>query len=378
MNSPLTQGKLFSESPSAINFPSFGPSHPYAFDATRRFRMRRQHASHVFIVALLWVLGSAVAKATECSIASFGAVGDGVTNNAGAIQNAFNYAASHKCTALIPAGTFAYRGTLTANGIAVTGTGAGSILKAQDTNNEALTLTGNGGSVSNLVMLGTGGKRNVTYQSGMIWVNRATNFTIQNVLINGGSCVGIFDAGGQAGLIQNNTVENTLADSITNTNGAANILVKANHVVNSGDDGISNNSYLSDPVTVHGITVQGNTIMHNKWGRGLEVSGGTNITGPNQGSAIVYNSEAGSTTISGVTISGNQFVNPKLAAVQLAGNGSETGIVVQNNMDYSTKAFGFSSNKNAQATETGNQVVAPSAYTTPMAPQGGGCSFSGC
>jgi hypothetical protein len=419
MNSPLTQGKLFTESPSAINFPSFGRSHPYAFDATRRFRMRRQHASHVFIIALLWVLGSAVAKATECSIASFGAIGDGVTNNAGAIQNAFNYAASHKCTALIPAGTFAYRGTLTANGIAVTGTGAGSILKAQDTNNEALTLTGNGGSVSNLVMLGTGGKRNVTYQSGMIWVNRATNFTIQNVLINGGSCVGIFDAGGQAGLIQNNTVENTLADSITNTNGAANILVKANRVVNSGDDGISNNSYLSDPVTVHGITVQGNTIMHNKWGRGLEVSGGTNITfksnyvdnldgyadmyiasegewrtqnvatimvtgntfvdgGPNQGSAIVYNSEAGSTTISGVTISGNQFVNPKLAAVQLAGNGSETGIVVQNNMDYSTKAFGFSSNKNAQATETGNQVVAPSAYTTPMAPQGGGCSFSGC
>jgi hypothetical protein len=111
----------------------------------------------------------------------------------------------------------------------------------------------------------------------------------------------------------------------------------------------------------------------------IMVTGNTFVDGgPNQGSAIVYNSEAGSATISGVTISGNQFVNPKLAAVQLAGNGSETGIVVQNNIDYSTKAFGFSSNKNAQATETGNQVVAPSAYTTPMAPQGGGCSFSGC
>jgi hypothetical protein len=381
--------------------------------------MHPQHVSHVFIVALLCLFCSSVAKATECSITSFGAVGDGVTNNAGFIQSAFNYAATHNCTAFIPAGTFAYRGTLTAHSIAVTGTGSGSILKAQDTNNEALILTGSGGSVSNLVMRGTGSNRNVTYQSGMIWVNRATNFTIKNVLINGGSCVGIFDAGGQAGLIQNNTVENTLADSITNTNGATNILIEANHVVNSGDDGISNNSYLSDPVTVHNITVQGNTIMHNKWGRGLEVSGGTNIIfqsnyvdnldgyadmyiasegewktqdvatimvrgntfvdgGPNQGSAIVYNSEAGSTTISGVTISGNQFVNPKLAGVQLAGSGSETGIVVQNNVDYSTKAFGFSSNKNAQMTQSGNQVLAPSAYTTPMAPQGGGCSFSGC
>ena len=418
MNSLLTRGKLFSASPE-INFPRSGQSQSDTCIPNRRTTMRRQHASHVFIVALLCLFGSSIAKATSCSIASFGAVGDGVTNNAGAIQNAFNYAAANKCTSLIPAGTFAYRGTLTARGIAVTGTGAVSILKALDTNNEALTLTGNGGSISNLVMLGTGNKRNVTYQAGMIWVNHATNFTVQNVLINGGSCVGIFDAGGQAGLIQNNTVENTLADSITNTNGASNILIKGNHVIHSGDDGISNNSYLSDPVTVHGITIQGNTIVNNAWGRGLEVSGGTNITfqgnyvdnldgyadmyiasegewktqdvatinvrgntfmdgGPNQGSAIIYNSEPGSTTVSGVTISGNQFVKPKLSAVQLAGKGSETGIVIQNNIDYSSSAFGFSSNSSASANESGNQVVSPSTLTAPMVAPGGGCSFSGC
>ena len=416
MNSPLTQGSL---SPMEVNVPLSGLSHPDMSVLNRRFTMHRQRASHIFVAALLCIAGSSIAHAANCSITSFGAVGDGVTNNASAIQNAFKYAAANKCTALIPAGTFAYRGTLTANGIAVTGTGAGSILKAQDTNNEALTLTGNGGSISNLVLVGTGTKRNVTYQAAMIWVNRATNFTVQNVLINGGSCVGIFDAGGQGGLIQNNTVENTLADSITNTNGANNIVVKANHVINSGDDGISNNSYLSDPVTVHSITVQGNTIMHNKWGRGLEVSGGTNISflgnyvdnldgysdmyiasegewktqnvatitvrgntfmdgGPNQGSAIIYNSEPGSTTVSGVTISGNQFVNPKFVAVQLAGSGSETGIVIQNNTDYSKSAFGSSSNHNVSVTETGNSVLTPSTYSTPMAAPGGGCSFSGC
>jgi hypothetical protein len=418
MNSPLTQDSLSSESRMEVNFPPSGLSHPDTCVRNRRFKMHRQHVSLLFIAALC-LFGSSIAKASSCSITSFGAVGDGVTNNAGAIQNAFNYAAANKCTALIPAGTFAYRGTLTAKGIAVTGTGAGSILKAQDTNNEALTLTGNGGSISNLVLLGTGTKRIVPYQGAMIWVNRATNFTVQNVLINGASGVGIFDAGGQAGLIQNNTVENTLADSITNTNGASNIMVKGNHVIHSGDDGISNNSYLSDPVTVHDITVLGNTIVHNAWGRGLEVSGGTNITfegnyvdnldgytdmyiasegewktqdvatvtvrgntfvdgGPNQGSAIIYNSEAGTTTISGVTISGNQFVNPKLAAVQLAGSGSETGIVIQNNTDFSNRAFGISSNHNVSVTESGNSVLAPSTYTTPLVAPGGGCSFSGC
>jgi Pectate lyase superfamily protein len=354
-----------------------------------------------------------------CPITSFGAVGDGVTNNSAAMQNTFNYAAANKCTAVIPAGTFAYSGTLTARGIAVTGTGASSILKALDPNNEALTMTGNAGSISNLVMQGTGTTRNVTYQAAMIWVNGATNFSVQNVLINGGSCVGIFDAGGQGGLIQRNTVENTLADSITNTNGASNIAVKGNHVLNSGDDGISNNSYLNDSNTVHDITVSGNTIVHNKWGRGIEVSGGSNITfsgnyvdnldgysdmyiaserewntqsvsnitvtgntfvdgGPNQGTAIIYNSEAGANTIAGVTISGNQFVNPKAGAVQFAGAGAETGLLVQNNIDFSTRAFSFSSNATAQPTQSGNQVSDPSTYTAPLVAPGGGCSFSGC
>jgi hypothetical protein len=360
-----------------------------------------------------------VTIAPPCPITSFGAVGDGVTNNASAIQNAFNYAATNTCTALIPSGTFLYSGTLIARGITVMGNGSGSILKALDSNQEALVLTGNSGSISNLVMLGTGSTRNVTYQAAMIWVNGATNFTVENVLIDGGSCVGIFDAGGQNGLIQNNTVENTLADAITNTNGASGITVKGNRIIRSGDDGISNNSYIQDSNTVHDITVQGNTIMHNVWGRGLEVSGGSNITftgnyvdnldgytdmyvaseaewntqgvstigvtgntfvdgGPNQGTAIVYNSEAGATTISGVNISGNQFVNPKAGAVQFAGNGSETGLVIQNNIDFSTSAFSFSSNPTAYPTQTGNQVVAPSTYTTPMVAPGGGCSFTGC
>jgi hypothetical protein len=159
--------------------------------------------------------------------------------------------------------------------------------------------------------------------------------------------------------------------------------------------------------------------LKNKWGRGLEVSGGSNISfignyvdnldgyadmyvaseaewntqnvstisvtgntfvdgGPNQGTAIIYNSEAGATTISGVTISANQFVNPKAGAVQFAGNGSETVLVIQNNTDFSSSAFSFSSNPTASPSQSGNQVLTPSSYTTPMVAPGGGCSFSGC
>jgi hypothetical protein len=361
---------------------------------------------------------TALSSAT-CSITSFGAVGNGVTDNTTAIQNTFNYAATNHCTALIPAGTFAYSGNITATGIAVAGNGASSILKATNFANSALILTGTGGSISNLSMTSAATTRLSTPQSAMIWVNNATKYIVQNVLINGSPSVGIFSVTSSGGQVLNNTVENTLADSISQIAGANNITVSGNRVLNSGDDGISNDSYIGDPGIVNAITVQGNTVVNNVSGRGLEVSGGSNITftgnyvdnpdgyadmyiatesqwntqsvsnvtvngntfvdgGPNQGSAIVYNSEAGTNTITGVTISGNQFVNPKLAAVQLTGSGSETGIVINSNTDYSTGQFSTSSATNASATQTGNQVLAPSAYTTPLVPSGGGCNFSGC
>ena len=79
-----------------------------------------------------------------------------------------------------------------------------------------------------------------------------------------------------------------------------------------------------------------------------------------------------------VTIQGNQFVNPKLTALEYTGNGSETALSVNNNTDYSNAQFSITSNPSATVMETGNQVLAPSSYTTPLVPAGGGCNFTGC
>ncbi len=158
--------------------------------------------------------------------------------------------------------------------------------------------------------------------------------------------------------------------------------------------------------------------MHNKSGRGLEVSGGSTITfagnyvdnldgysdlyiasehewntqsvdhitvsgntfvdgGPDQGTVILYNSVPGS-TITAITIKGNQFVNPKLNAVQLAGSGRETGILLQDNTDYSTAQFSSSGNPNASVKEAGDRLLVPTAYKTPVARGGSGCNFAGC
>jgi hypothetical protein len=357
--------------------------------------------------------------APTCSITSFGAIGDGTTDNLTAIQNAFDHAAANQCIALVPAGTFAYSGNLKATGIAVAGVGAASILKPLSLTNEAIILSGSGGSISNLVMTSAAKSRLLSQQSGMIWVADADNYYVENVLINNSSSTGVLSQNSHGGYILNNTIEKTLADSVTQVFGSYNITIFGNRILNSGDDGVSNNSYVGDPSAVHAITVQGNTVLNNNGGRGLEVSGGANINfvgnyvdnldgytdmyiasesefntqsvsnitvsgnsfldgGPNQGSAIVYNSQAGATTITNVTISGNQFANPKLSALEYAGNGGETAISVDKNTDYSNNQFSRTSNPNASFTETGNQVLAPSSYTTPLVTPGGGCNFTGC
>jgi hypothetical protein len=109
----------------------------------------------------------------------------------------------------------------------------------------------------------------------------------------------------------------------------------------------------------------------------VTVSGNSFVDGgPNQGSALIW-AEGSSQIISGITLNGNQFVNPKNVALELAGSGSET-IVVENNTDYSTGQFSTSTDTNANATQTGIQMLAPSTYTTALVPAGGGCNFSGC
>ena len=107
---------------------------------------------------------------------------------------------------------------------------------------------------------------------------RCHEFQCSGITITGSASAGIFNNGGQGGTIQNNTVQNTLADSITNTNGANGTVISGNLVTGSGDDGISIVSYSNAPI-VQNITVKNNTVKGQVWGRGLSVVGGN--TSPN-------------------------------------------------------------------------------------------------
>jgi hypothetical protein len=364
------------------------------------------------LLGLLFGFSLTVPALAACldNITTFGAVGNGTTDNTTAINNALSDAHANGCSVEVPSGTFAHSNLLVANGVPIFGLGSASILKATTPATSAVEMTGSGGSITNLVILGVGSSRLTTFQSAGIWINGASHYSITNVLINGGACVGIFNDDASNGVVENNTVENTLADSITQTVGTNAVTVANNLVINSGDDGISNNSYVSDgALTVNHITITGNTVLGNAGGRGIEVSGGNNITytgnyvdnkdgfadlyiatesefntqsvsaitatanafidgGPNQGSAIVYNSQGSGQTITTVTLNGNQFYNSALNAVQFAGNGAMSG-VVQNSAAY-TSIFPFYQNGSTGTfgfTFSNNTLSTPGAYPGPIA-----------
>lgn len=166
------------------------------------------------------------------------------------------------------------------------GHASASVLYALDPTDEAIVLAGNRAQLRNLTLTGAvASQRLTTPQSGHVWVlgeptYLATNFVIDSLTINGSASVGIITYGAGYGVISNNTINNTMADSIHMTNAALashDIEVKNNTITNSGDDGIVVLSYQGGGY-VNNINIHDNQIMNNVWGRNMAVVGGQNVS----------------------------------------------------------------------------------------------------
>lgn len=226
--------------------------------------------------------GAPTPSASDLNILDYGAVANAKTNNLNAIQKAINDAKNRGVNVYIPAGTFGYSGVINLPGpVHIFGAGPSSVLNALDALNETIMVTGNGASVSylSLTIGWSGVSRQETYECQRITLrDTATNWMIDHVQINGGSAAGIMSDGGAHGVITRSIVQNTLADSIHMTGGSSDISVTYNEVINSGDDGIAVVSYKNDGVLTNNITATNNHVHNNKYGRGMTVVGGTNVT----------------------------------------------------------------------------------------------------
>jgi hypothetical protein len=319
------------------------------------------------------------------SITDFGAKGDGVTDSRAAIQKAFDHAKAHGVDVFIPAGTFLHSGTLTATGIRVFGAGDSSILKSSVYGQEALYLKGAGVELSDLHLIGVGGKRLSADPSQKVVVEGAQDFRIERVHIENTSTGGIKVNSSANGTIADNFIENTHADSIHMTRASHHILVERNTIRYSGDDGIAVVSYggaTGNPN--HSITIRDNDVRYNTWGRGISVlggndvliehnnvAGGTNdragiyiaaesqyntqsvhnvrVTGntitdaggktTGHGAITLYNSQPSPFVVDGVTVTGNDIINPRKAGIAVIGSGTQHLAIYENNLTGGTNGL---------------------------------------
>jgi 3-phytase len=210
------------------------------------------------------------------SILDFGAVGDGKTDNTIAIQKAIDAAAASGKTVTVPAGTFRHDGLLKLHGVDIAGTGPASVLYATGAK-QALQMTGNGGSITNLTLDSNATERSPgTAEEAKISVFEATNFEISNVRILNSMSTGMLIRSSSEGWIHHNEVISTGSDSIHMTRGSHDIRVENNVVRESGDDSIAVVSYGSQAPT-HNIEITNNQIYDNLWGRGITVVGGKSV-----------------------------------------------------------------------------------------------------
>jgi len=223
------------------------------------------------------------------NVTSYGAKGDGKTDDTAAINKAIAAAEAVGGSVYIPATTksYIYSACIFFNGITVYGDGNQSLLQSSNPANSAFALQGANPALNNIKIISplssTVGRLGTPQSAGVV-ADQATNFSIENVDIDTTASVGIMSYGGSGtsanpSIISHCTVANTLADGIHLTMASSYINVLNNTVTNSGDDMYAVVSYTEDGAICHDILISGNSGSgQSANGRGISVVGGNNVT----------------------------------------------------------------------------------------------------
>src|SRR5579872_7458033 len=123
------------------------------------------------------------------NVRAFGAVGDGVTDDTTAIQNAANDAAHKGVGVFFPPGTYLHANAVEFS-TPVSGAGASAVLKSNNPNNCAVILTGVGPSIQNLVIStqGLSGASSILNpRTASLLVQSASSFSVSNLTVATGT-----------------------------------------------------------------------------------------------------------------------------------------------------------------------------------------------
>jgi hypothetical protein len=231
------------------------------------------------------VVSSAARPAAHARVAhrvvrprSFGAVGNGHTDDTAALQRALD--ALHPGDQLVlPAGhTFAHRGLLYVRRPDVEVMGPGRLL-ATDQRHSAIEVEAShvrlGGHL--VVAINRTTRRGLSPVQSGIFVHRAPGLIVDHVSVRGAAAAGIHVDQTHGFRIEHVRVAKTRADGIYVTGGSSDGYEAKDEVRDAGDDSFSVVSYRADASVCHHIRFVDDESRDNVWGHGFAVAGARGV-----------------------------------------------------------------------------------------------------
>lgn len=155
--------------------------------------------------------------------------------------------------------------------------GAGATLSATDDATSSVQILADAVQLSNVLLTAPQQGPRMTGLNQHKLVIGGSGDTVSNVQVDGSAAAGIFVDGARDFAIRDVEVENTRADGIHMTRGAGPGVVDRVRTSQTGDDAVAVVSYRGEQPT-HDITISGVDVASTRWGRGISVVGGTNVT----------------------------------------------------------------------------------------------------
>lgn len=281
------------------------------------------------------------------SITDFGATGDDSTDDSSAIEACLAAAKAQGAIVWLPPGTYHHSSLIRVDGLQFQGAGMWHTSLVGTSPEFGFVLSGAGSRVANLAI------ESSFHQSrkdpgGRAFRSRfVDHWSVENVCVRHVS-VGFWLSGASRGSIRGCRVYCTYADAININRSSHHNVIEHNYVRGAGDDGIATLAERKDAEPSAFNTIRRNTVIANWWGHNVDVAGGyghvveANYLADNSHSACLalnlpsaypMHALTGAVVRDNVIVrGGGNFARQRRGAIwTLAGTTSITGVRIENN-----------------------------------------------
>ena len=215
---------------------------------------------------------------SSLNVISFGAVGDGRTDDTAAVVRALTALRTGQVLSFPSGHTFCHSGVLSIDTDGVRLTGGGTLQATQEATS-ALRIRGHHVTLDDLTLA----TPNTTRRWGApdqhrLLLDGCTGALVSDVSIVSSAAAGVFCRASSDFVLRRVHVSDTRADGIHLTGGSFGAVIESPILENTGDDGVAVVSYAADGATCHDISVHSPVVRGTSGGRGLSVVGGSRVS----------------------------------------------------------------------------------------------------